>query len=291
MIDFASSELFGAPLAHDARRYRSPAERAEKVLRPVRANAGVSAEYRRQLTVLIDAMCKSTLRHVSAAYRANEPEVARLAADESPAAMLKAAIKRLVAQWTKNFDEAAPRLAAWFATAAKNRSEGTLRRILKDGGFTVEWRMSRPMNDAMQATIAEQVGLIKSIPSRHFAQIEGLVMRSVAQGRKLSDLTDDLQEQFGVSRRRAALIARDQNNKATATLTRVRQLEAGIDEAIWVHSGGGHEPRPSHAKAGRDRTRYKVSEGWFDPHEQKFIFPGELINCRCVSRPVIKGFT
>jgi hypothetical protein len=75
--------------------------------------------------------------------------------------------------------------------------------------------------------------------------IEGLVMRSVQTGRDLGQLMKDLQEQFGVTRRRAAFVARDQNNKATASMTRARQHEPGITQAIWVHSGAGKHPRPT----------------------------------------------
>ena len=58
-----------------------------------------------------------------------------------------------------------------------------------------------------------------------------------------------------------------------------------------MHSGGGKEPRPTHLAAGKRKQRYDVREGWYDPAVGKNIFPGELINCRCVSRPVIEGFT
>ncbi len=116
-------------------------------------------------------------------------------------------------------------------------------------------------------------------------------MRSVAAGRDLEQLVTDLRQQFNVTRRRAVLIARDQNNKATATITRVRQTEAGLIEAIWVHSGGGKVPRRSHLMAGRNKQKYNIAKGWFDPDEKKFIYPGELINCRCVSRPIVMGFS
>jgi uncharacterized protein with gpF-like domain len=118
-----------------------------------------------------------------------------------------------------------------------------------------------------------------------------MVMRSVQTGRDLGRLAKDLQKQFGVTKRRAALIARDQNNKATASMTRVRQVQLGITEAIWVHSGAGKHPRPTHVKAGRDSVRYDVSKGWFDPDAKQWIWPGILVNCRCVSKPVIKGFS
>ena len=58
-----------------------------------------------------------------------------------------------------------------------------------------------------------------------------------------------------------------------------------------MHSGGGKHPRPTHLKAGREQKRYDVTKGWFDPEVDKFILPGELPNCRCVSRAVVKGFS
>jgi hypothetical protein len=46
--------------------------------------------------------------------------------------------------------------------------------------------MTSQMNNALQATIAENVVLIRSIPEKYFTEVEGLVMRSVARGRELS---------------------------------------------------------------------------------------------------------
>jgi SPP1 gp7 family putative phage head morphogenesis protein len=161
--------------------------------------------------------------------------------------------------------------------------------ILKKAGFTVKFKMTPAMRDIMQATISQQVSLIKSIPSQHFTNIEGLVMRSVQKGGDLAQLTKDLREQFGVTRRRAVIIARDQNNKATSSMTRARQDELGISEAIWVHSGAGKHPRPTHvAMSGKT---YDVRKGMWDPAVNRWIFPGEEINCRCISRSVIPWFS
>lgn len=112
-------------------------------------------------------------------------------------------------------------------------------------------------------------------------------MRSVTTGRDLAQLTTDLQKEFGITQRRAAFIARDQNNKATASMNRARQDELGIAEAIWVHSGGGKHPRPHHVAA--NGKRYNVKEGMLIDGE--YIFPGEKPNCRCISKSVIPGFS
>lgn len=259
-----------------------------KVLRPVHPNAGIEVIYRRRLLALIDEMNNSFVYWLKASYRANPPLMAQ---DRNPAQELRAAIRKLAAQWQRNFDDAAPRLAEYFSKATYLRSGAALKTILRDGGYSVKFNMTREMRDVMDATITEQVSLIKSIPQQYLTQVEGMVMRSVQTGRDLGTLTKELQEQFGVTKRRASFIARDQNNKATASMTRVRQVKLGITEAIWMHSGGGKHPRPTHLAAGRAKTKYDTSKGWFDPAVGKWIFPGELPNCRCVSRSVIAGFS
>lgn len=262
--------------------------RNEKVLRPVRANAGLEAEYRRRLDALIGDMHDSVLYWLTASYKANEP---RIAQDETPADALRRSIRKLAGRWLKRFDTMSDRLASHFAQSVEKRSSAALRKILKDGGMSVEFRLTPAMRDIVDATVHQNVALIKSIPREYLDQVEGIVMRSVQTGRDLGQVTKDLQARFGITRRRAALIAKTQNNMATAAMTRARHLEVGLDEAVWVHSGGGHEPRPTHLKAGRERVRYKITEGWLDPAVGEHIQPGQLVNCRCIGRPVVKGFS
>nr|WP_277347156.1 phage minor head protein [Collimonas pratensis] len=133
--------------------------------------------------------------------------------------------------------------------------------------------------------MSEQVGLIKSIASQHLTEVQGLVMRSVADGRDLGTLAKGLEDRYGITKRRAALIARDQNNKATATITRVRQDSLGITEAVWMHSHAGKHPRPSHVAA--NGKRYTIKEGMY--LDGVWTWPGREIGCRCISKSVIPG--
>jgi len=254
------------------------------VLPPIHPNVGITVGYRQKLDKMIAEMHRSIVYWLRAQYRATPPE---LASDASPASQLYAAMRTLGRRWLSRFEEGAKRLGEYFATSINRRSDAALQTILKDAGFSVKFKMTRPMNDVMQATIGAQVGLIKSIASEHLTEVEGLVMRSVQTGGDLSELTTALEERYGITRRRAALIARDQNNKATAAMTRVRYEELGITQAIWMHSGGGKEPRPTHVR--NSGKTYNVAEGWLDPAVDQRIWPGTLINCRCVSRPVIPG--
>ena len=70
---------------------------------------------------------------------------------------------------------------------------------------------------------------------------------------------------------------------------RARQDELGISQAIWVRSGAGKHPRPTHDAM--NGTKYDVNKGMWDPAVERWIFPGEEINCRCISRSIIPGFS
>lgn len=255
----------------------------DQALRPVHANQGIEAAYRKRLDRLIDEMQRSLVYWLTAAYRRNVPEIAQ---DESPAMALTKMMRSLAKQWQRRFDEAAQPVASEFAETSMSAADISLRNALRQKGFSVQFQLTRAANDVFQATVQENVGLIKSIAAEHLQDVQGLVMRSVTQGRDLEGLVEDLQKRYGVTKRRAAFIARDQNNKATATITRVRQQGLGIKQAKWRHSRGGKHPRKSHQEA--DGKVYDVDKGMLIDGE--YIRPGELPNCRCVAISIIPGF-
>ena len=264
------------------RRKRNP---NEKVLKPIRANAGLIAVYRQRLEAAVRQMNASVRRAIEAAWRRDTPELAQ---DELPARALQSAVDQMRRKWQSSFDELAEKLGAYFAKAAPDRSDSALKAMLQESGITVEFRMTRTMQDVLRASVQANVALIKSIPAQYLSSVEGSVMRAAQSGRDLAALSKDLREHYGVTQRRAAFIALDQMNKASSAMAAARQQELGIKEAIWRHSYAGREPRPSHQA--NDGKRFDLKTGWFDPHEKKWILPGELPRCRCFMTPVLRGF-
>lgn len=252
-------------------------------LTPVRPNLGLTIRYQAQIDALLDAMNRDVVRSIRAQWRRKPPE---LAEDISPAAALRALFRGLVRKWSARFADFAETIGGSFGRKTAAMTDHTMSAALKKAGFTVKFTMTKTVNDVMQATIAEQVGLIKSIPAQYLLDVQGAVMRSVQVGGDLGPLTAEIEQKYGISRRRAATIARDQNMKATASITRVRQVELGITQAIWAHSRGGRVPRPTHLA--NNGKCYDVAKGWFDPHEGKNIWPGQLINCFPGDMPVLR---
>ena len=249
----------------------------ETKLRAINANVGVEREFQRKLDLMIGEMNNSLLYWLSAAYKANEPEM--LAKDISPAAALNAIMKRLARKWNKKFSDAAPDMAAYYATAAKDRTDSALKAALKKAGFTVKFVITPKIQDIITASVNENVSLIKTIASEHLADVQQMVMRSVTAGRDLGGLREELQKRYGITKRRATLIARQSNNNTSAMIERARQKELGITEAIWRHSHAGRTPRPEHESW--DGKRYNIETGMWSTVSNKFVWPGSDFNCRC----------
>lgn len=257
-----------------------------KTIRAVHANRGIEAAYRKRMQSLIDEMHNSIQYWLKAAYRKTPPRMAKLveqAKDAAPVKSILQQLNELSERWIKRFDEESDGIADLYLKKMFSTSDKSFTQSLKDAGWAVDFKMTPVMRDAFQSSLAENVGLIKSIPEKYLQQVQGVVTRSYSAGRDLESMVADLKALYPEASRRAVLIARDQSNKANAIVNRARSLELGITEAIWMHSGGGKEPRPDHVAA--NGKRYNIAEGCLISGE--YIQPGEEINCRCTSRPVL----
>lgn len=254
---------------------------ADKTLTPIRPSAATRTRYQKRLDALIEEMASSIIYWTRAAYRSDEPATVELAQD----GVLNEAFDKLAARWLGKFDDLAPKLAEWFAKDHRNRTERSLKTDLRKAGFTVKFQMTAPMRDAFNAVVDENVALIKSIAEKYLTDIKVDLMQSVQNGRDLGYLTERLVKKTGITKRRAAFIARDQNNKATAVMARTRQLELGITQAKWLHSAGGKTPRPAHVKF--SGQVFDLASGHDFGDGEGHVLPGQAINCRCVAVPIL----
>ena len=254
-------------------------------MRAIHANRGVEAFYRVQLQKLLKSMNDSMVVHLEAAWKAAPPSIG-FGQDASSATTLRKALSKWGDRWLAKYNRAATELAKKFASRAFSTTDNAMRKALADAGFTVPFKPSAASAEAYRGVIAENVALIKSIPQQYLKDVQTGVWQSAMRGGDLKTLTDEIKSKYGIAHRRAAFIARDQGNKAKATIENVRRQELGITEAVWQHSGGGKVPRPEHvAFSGK---RYKLAKGAY--LEGKWVWPGTEPNCRCTSRAVIPGF-
>lgn len=283
-----------------------PNSRKPVTVRAVHASAAVGAWYFAELERFTARMRDEVVRAVLAAYGSLEPQehamdaidgrgngeiyntLLAYDATRNPSLLLKAALRKWGGLWVSRFDKLSLDLGAAFARKSFTLTQTQMRAALKEAGFTVKFTPTPASRAAYQAVVAEQVNLIKSIPSQYLKDVESKVWGSVMKGGDMHALATDLRKTYGVTRDRAATIARDQNNKAKAIIEKTRREELGITEAYWQHSAGGKVPRATHvAMSGK---RYRLSEGMYDSAVGKYILPGELISCRCTSRAIIPAF-
>lgn len=277
-------------LTFEARGTRPPrvAMDARRTVTPIRPSAALEVDYAKRLTALIDEMASSVIYWLRAAYKQNTPATVEQLAQDSAASILQAAFDKLANRWLRKFDNLSGSMATRFASANRGRAERLLAQDLRKAGFTVRFTMTRAMRDAFDAVIDENIGLIKSVAERHLGSVRVLLNQAVQNGGDLADLTTGLEKQTGITRRRAVRIARDQTRKATAVMVRTRAIEAGITQAIWLHSTGGKEPRHDHvAFSGQ---MFDLRKGHDFENGEGVVWPGTAINCRCVMRPVVPGF-
>jgi len=255
-----------------------------KTTRAIRPNAGVQAAYHKALSKLVKEMSDSVEYWLQASYKANTPDMA-LAMDALPSKVLNKRIKELSKRWTTRFDDMSDFIATKFVESGRKANDAAMQSAFKDAGWTVQFKPTAAIRDAMNATIQENVSLIKSIPEQYLKNVEGSVMRGFTAGRDLGAISQELQFHYGVTSRRAAFISRDQANKLSATVTQARRVELGLYEAEWVHSGAGLHPRPEHVKAGNEKRRYDIRKGCLIGG--KYILPGYEPNCRCSSKTIL----
>lgn len=264
-----------------------PNSRKPVTLTAIHASASVHAWYFAELDEAVSAMQAEISRHMLAAYGSLEPqEFAHDAAN--PSILLRAALRKWGGLWVSRFDKLSLDLGAAFAKKSFNITQTQMRAALREAGFTVKFSPTPGSRAAYQAVVAEQVNLIKSIPAEYLKAVESKVWGSVMKGADMHTLSVDLRKTYGVTRDRAAFIARDQVNKAKAIIEKTRREELGIVEAYWQHSAGGKVPRATHvAMSGK---RYRLSEGMWDSAVGQYVMPGQLPNCRCTSKAIIPAF-
>lgn len=139
-------------------------------------------------------------------------------------------------------------------------------------------------DDLYRAFARENVELIRSIPSEHFAKLEADINAALRSGKNTRQLTKVIEERYGSTKSRARMIARDQIGKANADVSQHRQEEHGVTRYQWSTSGDE-----------RVRERHAALEGtihsWADPPVTNEAgdrnHPGEDYQCRCTADPVL----
>lgn len=259
-----------------------------KSLTAINYNAGNIRWYQKELLAEIREMNDEVKRDVLRIILENTLS-SDMAMDANPVEIFRSAIDALARKWVRRFVEKAFPVSDELMTKTESAVDRGLLASARKAAITINMQWTDAMLQKRDAIIAENVSLIRSIPEKYFTEVEGMVYRSVARGGDRKALADEIEVNFGkrhgITRRRAEFIARDQVRKATSALSNARQQAAGIKKGIWIHSGGGNEPRIKHVHA--NGQEFDLDKGLPVGDKGQYVLPGEEPNCGCTWRPVL----
>ncbi len=132
----------------------------------------------------------------------------------------------------------------------------------------------------VEAFVAENVTLVRSLATRHLDQLEALIVRAFANGTSWQTLAKQIELRFQIAERHARLIARDQISKLNAQVARARHQELGLHAFRW-YAMQDPKTRPTHAAKHGKLWAYVAGLGIPVPA----FFPGEEVCCRCGELP------
>lgn len=143
-----------------------------------------------------------------------------------------------------------------FDTLAAQYASAFVRQIalFNDRNFALNIYQDETLRRVLQMATQQNVQLIKSIASQHLNAVADIVFQNMMQGVRSKQIIDAIQS-YGVTRSRAALIARDQTAKVQSAVNRARQEAAGFKYFRWSTSND-ERVRPSHVHAGNAMTPY-----------------------------------
>lgn len=149
------------------------------------------------------------------------------------------------------------------------------------GGFLLSSIVAEEKIDQLMALrVAENVSLISSIPEQYFQKLNVIVYETVTGGQSGESMIERIQKLYGVTERRARIIARDQVSKANGNMTMIRQMALGIEEYVW-QTAQDERVRPTH------RSKHGKTFRWDEPPEDTG-HPGHDYLCRCIAIGVLR---
>lgn len=258
----------------------------------ISVNSAVAARYAAELQALVDLMTSEVEKELRDFFREEHTEefFATDAAGKGTASQARILTNALMKKFNGMFALKAKPLAEKFAKSSDKASSSAVHGSLRElsGGLSLGTRtLDADTKQVLIASIAENVGLIKSIPQKYLQGIQGAVMRSITSGQGLEDLLPYIQKHRGITFKRARFIAYDQTRKTMNSLSRGRLEKLGMEEFQWLHTGGGTHPRKLHQELSGKVFRFD-SPPIINKETGARGFPGDEPGCRCRMKAVIR---
>ena len=232
-------------------------------------------------------MTKEVTESVKAIFKTPEAEFF-FAQDANVATDARRVLNLLSTRFERLYSQHAEVMARRMLDRVNEESRSAMMRSLKKlaGEVTIKVAdISPTLRTMFEASISENVDLIKSIPAQYLDRVKGAVNRSITGTGGIGPLMDEIKKYNGMTERRARNIAIDQTRKTYQTTNLERAKASGVKKGTWIHTGGSKEPRPLH-KAYNGKV-FNLAEGAPIGDRGQNVIPGEEPFCRCTFVPVV----
>lgn len=128
-----------------------------------------------------------------------------------------------------------------------------------------------------ESFIARNISSIQSIPEQYHRQLQTILVTGIESGISTTKISENIRNLYGVTRRRATLIAVDQIGKYFGELTKVRSEYMGVKKFRWRTSRDERVRAEHRAREGKIYSWKKGADG---------ELPGVPIRCRCVAQNI-----
>jgi len=250
-------------------------------------NVMEQANYTREIKKLTSRMIDETTRRVLSLF-GQKMSKEFFAQDETISSQSKILLSELILKFSKSFDKKSKSLSKRMVKNTLKNSAISLKLSVSNFDNMASFNIgsvSSDLKEIIKASVSENVGLIKSIQSDYLSKVNGQVMRSIVSGNGLQDLVPALKKYSGITLRKARNIAIDQTRKVYNAVNAERMKKVGINKFIWLHSGGGQNPRIEHIEM--DGNEYSFDDlPVIDSRTGERGIPGQAINCGCTMKPV-----
>jgi SPP1 gp7 family putative phage head morphogenesis protein len=251
-------------------------------------NISDAIRYNNHLNKLIEIMTDSVEKELKKFFKTDTAQE-YYAMDDTISSQARILTNALIKKFDDMFTTLSKPLAEDMVNDANKSSGIATRSSFKQlsGGLSIKTTSLSPETiDILNASITENVALIKSISSKYLNGVQQAVMRSITMGGGLRDLIPYLQKSKEITYRRARVIAYDQTRKAFNSISVGRMNKLGVKKFKWLHSGGSNAPRKLHIKLSGQIFSLDDLPVIDDNTGERGI-PGQLINCRCRMLPII----
>jgi hypothetical protein len=234
---------------------------------------------------------QAEIRNRSIGVALVQPRMAELSrtAMDSVADDAQRRMNSLQGKWKHRFEMLAEQWTRRMIAGVVAQSNAQLNLGLKDMAERLEIQSSLQsprMRAIVEAASQASVGLITRIPEKFLGAVQTAVMSAITTGTGLGDLVPYLTKKYKGDARHAHLTALDQIRKVSESVNATRLQSLGVEEYVWIHTGGERYPRKLHQSYSGRTFRYD------DPPiiDEKTAVrgkPGDAIGCRCRQRAVL----